>query len=287
MKRAFQRIAAACAAAALLTVPAGASEEYAEQTADMDSLTGAAAVIETFLEEHEIPRENIAIGFLHPETGEEYFVNGDEYFFAASLYKVALNMYFAEKVHNGELTWDTRISGYPLGKLQEGSLVHSNNDYSFLLVAELGSVKKSRIAVASYYGLTEEEAKADKKYLTDSWTTAEQMLCCMETLYSRSEDFPNVIDCLLEAQPGNYLRLQEDRWPIAQKYGYYYINGRYINVAGIIYTDSPFLLVVMTRDVSGAKMVMSLLCSRLGEYVESLSPPIGSHYPAGTEIKPQ
>ena len=94
-------------------------------------IDGAGALIEEYIAENKIGEKQLALGWLDLETGEAYYVNKDVNFYGASLYKVALNMYWAEKVANGEATWDTTVGGGRLETLMTGSLEQSNNNYSY------------------------------------------------------------------------------------------------------------------------------------------------------------
>ncbi len=232
---------------------------------------GAAAVVEQVISERKLRSDQITVGWKDLVSGEEYYYNADAVFYGASLYKVALNMYYAEKVAQGELTWDSRIRNGRLGTLTAGSLENSNNGYSFTLSGAFGSYRNARTACAPYYGISEEEAQADRLYLRDHWITSRRMIRCLDTLNSEPERFPTVTEHLLNAQPGRYFRLHEDRWPIAQKYGAENVNARWLSTAGIVFVpERPFLLVVMTRNAPKPEEVISLLCVRLGDYALEL-----------------
>lgn len=232
---------------------------------------GAAAVVESVLEERKVKPGQVTVGWKDLVSGEEYYYGGDEVFYGASMYKVALNMYYAEKVADGELTWDSLIRSGRLGVLSTGSLENSNNNYSYALSQAFGSYRRARVACAKYYGLTEEEALADSMYLRDHWITARRMIVCMDTLHSAPERFPTVEEHLLKAQPGRYFRLKEDRWPIAQKYGAETVNARWLSTAGIINVpERPFLLVVMTRSAVRPEEIISRMCVKLGDYALTL-----------------
>ena len=211
-------------------------------------IDGAGALREEYIAESKSGEKQLALGWLDLETGEAYYVNKDVNFYGASLYKVALNMYWAEKVANGEATWDTTVGGGRLETLMTGSLEQSNNNYSYKLYQPLGAYRASKLVEAPYYGMTAEEARADRKYWTDSYITPRRMITCLYTLHSEPERFPTVVDHLLLAQPGRYFRLYENRWEIAQKYGYLSNFGRDISTAGIVYAPEPFLLGVLTHD---------------------------------------
>ena len=231
---------------------------------------GAEAVIEAFLTDHKVNRELIGIGYLDPATGEEYYFNGDGEFFAASLYKVPLCMVWAERIAGGEASYDTVLTGQRLGEMMDQSLILSDNTASANLMDGLGGLYAARATFARYLGMTEEEARADRHYLKNGFFTARRMMLCMRTLYTEQERFPDILPRLLQANPGEYLKRTEDRWPIAQKYGYMKNQwGTDMNVAAVVYTDSPFLLVVLSHSLYRGEWTLSDLCSRLGEYTEA------------------
>ena len=243
----------------------------AEEAAD--AADGARAVVESYVEENAIEPEQLALGWRDLTTGAEYYVNENENFYGASLYKLALNMVWANRVASGEIDWDYRVGQTKLGELSRGSLEDSDNNYSYILCQGLGSYRKAKLECAPLYGMTREEAYANKKYYKDHWITPRQMITCMQTLWDDPEAYPRVVDCLLRAQPGRYFRREEDRWPIAQKYGWLRIGGMDISTAGIVYAPRPFLLVVMTHDLPEAETHIAALCRRLGDHALTLSAP--------------
>ncbi len=226
---------------------------------------GAEAVIEAFLTDHKVNRELIGIGYLDPATGEEYYFNGDGEFFAASLYKVPLCMAWAERIAGGEASYDTVLTGQRLGEMMDQSLILSDNTASANLMDGLGGLYAARATFARYLGMTEEEARADRHYLKNGFFTARRMMLCMRTLYTEQERFPDILPRLLQANPGEYLKRTEDRWPIAQKYGWLHIGGMDISTAGIVYAPRPFLLVVMTHNLPDAEGHIAALCRLLGD----------------------
>ena len=70
-------------------------------------------IIADFLDKYEDRNKScsITLGYRNLVTGEEHFYKGGEYMVTCSMYKVPLNMYFTEKVYNGEMDWDTEIGG--------------------------------------------------------------------------------------------------------------------------------------------------------------------------------
>ena len=254
----------------------GAQHSAAEAAEAADRAAGSAcAVVEGYLEENGIAPEQLALGWRDLTTGAEYYVNENEYFYGASLYKLALNMVWAGRVAAGEIDWDYRVGRAKLGELSRGSLEDSNNNYSYILCQGLGSYRKAKLECAPLYGMTPEEAYAEKKYYKDHWITPRQMITCLQKLWDEPEAYPRVTECLLRAQPGRYFRLEEDRWPIAQKYGWLHIGGMDISTAGIVWAPRPFLLVVMTHNLPHAEEHIAALCRLLGDNALALAAPTG------------
>ncbi|HIS66527.1 MAG TPA: hypothetical protein IAC18_03075, partial [Candidatus Scatomorpha merdipullorum] len=72
---------------------------------------------------------------------------------------------------------------------------------------------------------------------------------------------------MLAAQPDQYLKSGALGVPIAQKYGYERYDGvLHVAVAGIVYTEEPFLLTILTRGSYAAVDAMGELCDAFAEW---------------------
>ena len=252
-----------CLPAALAEEAAGEDERFAGKTWDQ--------VVADFLAAWGVDPDSVAMGYYNTVTGEEHYLNPDQYMVTGSMYKVPLNMIFVDRITAGEMDWDTLISSGRLDVLMTGSLEESNNSYSYTLTRYFGSYRKFRIRTSYLYGMTPEETMADRRYLRDSWITPRRMITCLQTLYNEPDRFPRVTMHLFRAQPGRYFRWFEDRWPIAQKYGYYRISWLEISTAGIVYVpERPFLLVVLTHGAPMAEENIGRLCTLMGDYALTL-----------------
>ena len=108
------------------------------------------------------------------------------------------------------------------------------------------------------------------------------MTSVMETLYSDSDSYPNVIDCLLRAEPTHYFRLSQSIdgvYDVAQKYGSFddQIGQSFNHTTGIIYTPNPCIVTVMTCNVSNYEKVISDAALMLTEYSLSLDDQLKSY----------
>ncbi|MBR5489818.1 MAG: hypothetical protein IKV79_00950 [Oscillospiraceae bacterium] len=225
------------------------------------------ALMEEFMTANRINPDTVTFGYYNTVTGEEHYFNGDKRMTAASVNKMPLNMYYAEKLYNGEITWETKFNGvaYKLG--QEYSIRYSNNDYTNALIAAIGRYPDYRKAILPYIGL--EEADVEYAYLTVNQFTAEQIMYCLKLLHSDPERYPGVIDNMLLATPGEYFEQQVTDYEIAQKYGWYNEEGHnYINCVGIVETEEPILLAVFSDNCGMGKYLLGEYCALMVKYTE-------------------
>ena len=226
------------------------------------------AVVRQYMAEHNLNEKNIALGYKNLITGETHFLNGDEYHVGASLYKVPLNMVFTERISKGEMTFDTKINGVPYSTLIRGSLVASNNEYSYYLRDELGGVPEYRKEIVEY--MVEGECSEEEKIYEHNFFTARQMITCLETLYRGGEErFPRVLTHMKQAQPNHYFNYFKQDYTVAHKYGYLATgNTLQINDCGIVYTDDPIAIVMLTNGIGEFGVPLSNYCTLMAEYTQ-------------------
>ena len=260
LRRILSVIAAACIVFSMLPAACAeaADDEYFKDKSWDD-------VIADLFEKHGIDHDRITLGYYNTVTGEEHYYQPDKYMIGASIYKVPLNMAYAEMIANGEMDWDTPIPYYPYEQMMRSSIIDSNNELSGLLMFNLGGTYRGFLNyIAPYLGVDIENV--DPQYYNERYT-ARQYVTCLRTLYDNPERFPKIIDTMKEAEPNNYFRLDEKRYEIAHKYGYwpddYLIH---INDVGIVYTDDPIILVIFTASVANAYQVMTDYCTLMCDY---------------------
>ena len=270
-----------------LTAFAAQEEESGEEKVklssgvDEDSIlddTVLTSKVENFLAEWEIDPEQISVGYCYTATGDSWYYNGEEWFYPASMYKVPLMMLVAEKEYNGELTQDTEIHGEKLSRVEELILTYSNNDWAHIIRDYMGGDDVWREDAKKFAQLKEEDYDPD--YLDYCYFSNMYMTQVMETLYYEQERFPNVIDCLLVAEPGEYYKTTlEDQYEIAQKYGSFQDSrGVWFNhCSAIIYTPNPCIVTVMTSNVTKYETIISQLGDILVDYTLQLDGQLESH----------
>lgn len=224
------------------------------------------STVEEMLEELSLPG-TVALGYKNTVTGEEHYYNGDEYIVAASLYKLPLNMIYAERIARGELGWEDTIDGRTYSYIQSRSLTYSYNAPSEALLGELGGWESFRALCAEYLG----EDGEDRSYLSQTnMFTARQLTRCAALLCEEPERFPGVLECLLPATPGQFLEYADVPYEIAQKFGRLPVDGmHYFHASGIVFTDEPIALTVMTVNVGDERSLMEQYVLRMCDYAQS------------------
>lgn len=227
------------------------------------------ALLDDYIAAHRLNPDKISIGYIYTETGDTFYYNEDTWYYSASMYKVPVMMLLAEKEYAGEITRDSKLMGLTLGYAEEAILTYSNNDYAHMMMAALApSEPECRDLYKQFVSLP------DDYYISDfrdySYFTARFITEVMQTLYNEPERFPNILDCLLKAQPEHYFRIHLGDLPIAQKYGSYKDNmARDFNhTTGILYLPHPVILTVMTQDAPGPESVIADLAKLYADYTQ-------------------
>ena len=231
-------------------------------------------LVDDYAKERGVDPKAFSVGYIYLATGEEWYHNGDTWYYPASMYKVPLMMLMAEKVYNGEITPDTDLGGYTVATAEEYIISYSNNDYAHTVRRYLGGDEAWRQEAKKFSSLADNAYSPD--YIDYCYFSPRYITQVVNTLYSDSARFPNIIECMLAAEPGHYFRLNEDmnaNYDIAQKYGSYCdsYGDNFNHNTGIIYTPQPFILTVMTLNVPSYEKFISDIAVMLTDYTLSLS----------------
>ena len=257
---------------ALLALLPAALAEGSEQPEEDERFAGKTwdELLEECLVRWRTDRDSIALGYYNTVTGEEHYLNGDQYMVSGSMYKVPLNMVFLDRLSRGEMDWDTRVAGYRYEEALEQTIVYSNNDIAHdmvKLVLGQGNWRAGRRAIAPYCGLDPENV--DEKFQENNFSTPRQMISCLKLLYENPDRFPRLVETMQRAEPHNYFKLREQRFHIAHKYGFYQTEYHfYLTDCGIAFTDDPILLVVFTDNSPKAYDVLTEYCTLMCDYTQ-------------------
>lgn len=268
-----------CSAALLMILsPSAFAEESDASTAEENDTSdfqygdlSLDEIMDALLAEYNTDADHVFAGYINLVTGEEYYLNADEYAVAASMYKVPLNMRIAEMLNTGELDWESKCPGISYDSMLNDSIVNSSNEAAEFLWNLLGNYAEYRRQIAPYMGLSEDEI--DENFTVNNSFTPRQMIHCLELLYDEQERFPQIIETMQKAEPEHYFKYKERRFDIAHKYGYVgadYVTtfATYMNDCGIAFTDEPIAIVMFTKSVPNAEDLLTAYCTAMCEYTQ-------------------
>lgn len=226
-------------------------------------------VMDEFFAEHGTNPETVACGWCNTVTGEEQYHNGDQYMVSGSMYKVPMNMIFTEKVHNGEITWNTFVGAYRYEYALHATIVDSNNEVARSMWDYLGGYQSYRHLLAPYMG--EDPDTVDQKFYENNFSTPRQMIYALKLLATESERFPRLLDEMKQAEPNKYFKERPHDCEIAQKYGYYPDPSGspvYLNDCAVIYTEEPICVVIFieSRNEQAARTLLKDFCDLMIDY---------------------
>ena len=266
--------------------PAAALAEEEESILDEERLD---AWIKDFLTKNGVGGGNqiFSVGFCYTATGDCWYYNGDAFMYSASMYKVPISMLLAEKEKAGLISQDTNLGGGTLKYLETTALIHSDNNSGHAMLDYLGednSGKGSKLCM-QYASL--DKSYFDQDFFDYSYYSARFMTQVMQTLCAGGEErFPHVIEYLLQAQPDSYLNLSlSGKFDVAQKYGAFKErNGNDNNhITAIVFTPTPIVVTVMTRNVGDYQKLMAQIGSYLAEYSLELDEKLAARKAAQAE----
>ena len=142
-------------------------------------------VMEEFLAANNVKSDRVGIAYYNTVTGEEHFINGERYRFAASVYKLPLNMYYGERIYLGKMTMEDTINGWPYETIQKLSIEESNNELSEMLQKSIGSWDAYKAEIVHL--IADDPSEIDIKETAPPWHsvfTPRQILHALKLLYA-------------------------------------------------------------------------------------------------------
>ena len=233
--------------------------ETVSEAVDTASMTGSEeliALVTSFMQEWGLSSSNFSVAFTNLSTGEIFYYNEDKLWDGCSTYKLPLNMLYYDMEAAGEIGSDDIIpgtGGYTLAECHHQSLQYSNNELSEAMVDNLGNYVTMKRNMLKYF--TQTEAEIDSDYFNHNYYSARMMMDCCSYVYQHQTEYAELLGYLEAAQPGEYFKTYISECTIAQKYG---LRDGYTHTAGIIFSDTPFVLSVYSYNAGGSSMIGSL-----------------------------
>ena len=200
------------------------------------------------------PGCQMAIGYWYSGDDEAWYYNADEWIGGVNWYKLPLCMYYAERLKRGEIAMDTIVTGITLEYAMTTTLENSSGPSIYSLVTDLAEKEsKSYTDLGKQYADLPEDYYASEYY--NNAYTARLMMEITKTLYHGGEErFPHILESMKKSQPEDLFKRDwnvRTAWECAQTHTADWggEGDDLIHCTGILYTPTPVVLTVMTRNI--------------------------------------
>lgn len=239
------------------TINVGQNPENTEKTASKLN-----EILETIPNIVENYKDNMSLYYYNFDSKEEYYFNEDIYYLTASLKKIPQVMQVLDKVHNGEITLDTKIEyqdsdyadgtgilqveeeigSHPISQLIELAMTESDNiAYNML----------NRLCGDSLLEYVNDMLGENAMIIENDYTklTAKHNFKILYKLYTNPDNNPYykmIIEHLKKTAFNDSLNKYLPDGAVSHKIGSYF---RSYHDSGIIFGKQTYILVVLTRDI--------------------------------------
>ena len=220
------------------------------QAEDQVPFVSLDARVQQFVDEYDLDEDSFSLAYCNTVSGESWQYNGDTYMFAASTYKLPLNMYYYLQENAGNIDPNEAIGMYTLSQAHYLSIVQSDNPSSETLMYALGSYDQYKDLMFETFGSQkyQEEGGIDPITYQDNDYPADFLMDVLQYLYHNQDQFQQLLSYMSDPDQSNgFDNDLTQQTTVYQKQGWYdYVN----DVAEIVMSDQPYLAVVMV-DVEG------------------------------------
>lgn len=204
--------------------------------------------IQELINTYHLTDENIAISYQNTVTGETYAYNDTTYLFAASAYKLPLNMYYYMMINSGEISTSANVGGYVLSEAQRLSILLSDNDSSMALQHALSNYTDYKNLMLQTFGDSyfSDITNADPVTYLDNYYPSGFLLNVLQYLYANMDDFPEMLSYMCSDEQNNAVyNTVRDNVTVYQKQGWTSTDNA---VAEIVMCDEPYLAAIIIND---------------------------------------
>lgn len=233
-------------------------------------------LVQDIKERYYIQDEDFTIFYENMVTKETYTENMDTLRIAASTIKLPVNMMYYDEVADGTMKLNTSLTYHsynyeegagftasdyragdsiPLSYLLHQSIVYSDNTAVNILIDQLG-YEQFRTALSAYTNVVSDE------FYNSNLINGDILFTLLQRLYDNPDRYVDLLADMKEAMPNQYMKSYLDV-EIAHKYGLY---GQYTHDVGIVYAQEPFLLGILSSNVSNAEDMIGYTTLALYEY---------------------
>lgn len=204
-------------------------------------------------------KDNMSIYYKSLNTDDEYILNPDKYYIAASTTKIPLCMMILDQVFEGAISLEDTIYYEKLDSEGGSGVLYylqeilniTVEEAIYLSIVESDNITKNMLHRISKISLTDylRDITEDDSIPYENYITARQLYKVLERLYENPDNNP-YYEKLIEHMKETVFHDRLDKYLpydiVAHKIGDYY---RYAHDCGIIYAKDPYIIVVLTKDI--------------------------------------
>lgn len=189
-----------------------------------------------------------SVSYYNPETMEYYGHRDGVYMFAASTYKLPLNMYYYIQENSGEISPDAVINGYELSNAHYLSIMNSDNDASEALLYGLGSYSDYKNILFQTFGDSyySNLNNLDPIIYEENSFPSRFMLLVLQYLYNNQDSFQELLSYMSSPNQINAVDNEIREYAtVYQKQGWYETANTLVE---IVDSDTDYLAAIMVDD---------------------------------------
>jgi len=222
-------------------------------------------------------KSKIGLVYYNFNTGEVLKINEDKVFLAASTVKVPMNMVLFDMILEEKININEKLQ-YNNSYYESGTGILQNSDLSnpinLQTLSDYSILHSDNIAtnmIMNRIGYQTMRDKMDKKlgYETNhagNYITPNQAFKFLQDLYwnkNKNPYYPKLLDIMKNTDFHDRIDADIPQEMVAHKIGNY---ADYVNDIGIVYTNSPYILVVYTKDLKNANETISEISKIIYSY---------------------
>lgn len=237
--------------------------------------------IQEIIEQYGLDETSFSFSYYNTATDEDYSYNAEAYMFAASTYKLPLNMYYYLQEALGNIDSDSTVGNYVLSDAHYLSIVNSDNSASEALISGLGSYAAYKEAMFTTFGdayYSNLDNLDPIIYIENDYPAAFLMLV-LKNLYRNRDFYTQLLSYMSDPNQINGVEnTLSDKVIVYQKQGWYPPSVN--NIEEIVETSEPYLMVVMTDIDTGES---EEICTAVNETVYAYNTEMAAYHQSHPE----
>lgn len=219
------------------TVPGRNNSQYDFTNSDLITL------VKSYMAKNDIEEQAVSFVYTNSQTQEKVAFNSSKTMLAAETEYLPLSLLVFDEIKKGQIDKSQHLA------YVQSLLLVDSTDAKEALLNMLGG-KESVYAKLSAYGKS--TGVVPTVSATSQQTTADYIHQVTTHLYKNAQQYEELVDYMKQANPQKFIARFLGETPVAHKTGYI---GQVINDTAIVYERVPYILTLLTRDITAEQFV--------------------------------